>query len=292
MMKHGSYNGTVSSEVKRGASGKINGAYFFDSNNDYVQIPSVLTQKTATYSFWMNISGITDDLLIMGNNAYYSRIFVGIKNNMKLETNTNNQEFAFFKGFSNGTWNYVVLTRTDNTVKLYINGKYVSSLTISGSDQLSLSQVGFKGRSFRGTIDELGIWNRALTDTEISDLYNNGSGLSYPFSVQGFSATSKSMSEEEVNDAAKPESMVEKSAILTDPAPDNFFYPNPAGNILYFNDISSTTARVSIYDMHGRMVLTPRIAENSVDISSLPKGVYLIKLDDNSKTRMQKLLKE
>ena len=48
---------TVSADVKRGAPGKINGAYFFDSNNDYVLIPSLLTHKTASYAFWINISG-------------------------------------------------------------------------------------------------------------------------------------------------------------------------------------------------------------------------------------------
>ena len=31
-------------------------------------------------------------------------------------------------------------------------------------------------------IDEVGIWSRTLTSTEVSDLYNSGSGLQYPFS--------------------------------------------------------------------------------------------------------------
>jgi hypothetical protein len=30
-------------------------------------------------------------------------------------------------------------------------------------------------------IDMLGVWNRLLTDSEISDLYNEGNGLEYPF---------------------------------------------------------------------------------------------------------------
>ena len=72
-------------------------------------------------------------------------------------------------------------------------------MTISGSDNLSLSQIGFKGRSFKGTIDELGIWNRALTDADVSKLYNNGNGLSYPFSAQVLSATSQSLAEDDVN---------------------------------------------------------------------------------------------
>jgi hypothetical protein len=33
-----------------------------------------------------------------------------------------------------------------------------------------------------GSLDEIGIWNRALTTGEISTLYNSGSGKGYPFS--------------------------------------------------------------------------------------------------------------
>jgi uncharacterized protein YjdB len=288
----GSNGGTVSSDVKRGAPGKINGAYFFDSNNDYVLIPSLLTHKTASYAFWINISGITDDLLIMGNDAHYSRIFIGRNNNLKIETNTNGQEFAFYNSFSTGIWYYVVMTRTDHTVKLYLNGKYIGSMTISGSDNLSLSQIGFKGKSFKGTIDELGIWNRALTDADVSVLYNKGNGLSFPFSTQSFSATNQSIDEDVMNTAIIPTNLDNAIVKSMDPATDGFFYPNPAGDNLHFNNIISAQAQVSIYDMHGRKVIAQQIVGHSADISSLAKGVYLVKLTDNGKTLIHKLMKE
>lgn len=36
---------------------------------------------------------------------------------------------------------------------------------------------------FDGKIDEVGIWSRILTTSEISDLYNSGNGLGYPFAT-------------------------------------------------------------------------------------------------------------
>lgn len=36
------------------------------------------------------------------------------------------------------------------------------------------------------TQDELGIWNRALSQTEINELYNSGAGITYPFSSASF----------------------------------------------------------------------------------------------------------
>jgi hypothetical protein len=37
------------------------------------------------------------------------------------------------------------------------------------------------GGSFNGSIDEVGIWSRALTSSEVTSLYNSGSGRQYPF---------------------------------------------------------------------------------------------------------------
>ena len=36
---------------------------------------------------------------------------------------------------------------------------------------------------FDGIMDEVGIWNRVLSDSEITELYNGGAGLTYPFVV-------------------------------------------------------------------------------------------------------------
>jgi hypothetical protein len=38
--------------------------------------------------------------------------------------------------------------------------------------------VGGEGTGeFNGSIDAVGIWNRALSDAEVAELYNNGAGL-------------------------------------------------------------------------------------------------------------------
>jgi hypothetical protein len=56
--------------------------------------------------------------------------------------------------------------------------------TITQSPTTKPFEIGrYWGANFYdGLIDEIGIWKRLLTLSEISDLYNSGSGLSYPFS--------------------------------------------------------------------------------------------------------------
>jgi hypothetical protein len=91
------------------------------------------------------------------------------------------------------TWYHVVCTingNNSNEQQLWLNGSLVGS---GGTSTLGFSSVGGEfvigsRRTsdnlwpFDGRIDEIGIWKRLLTLSEISDLYNSGSGLSYPFS--------------------------------------------------------------------------------------------------------------
>ena len=42
------------------------------------------------------------------------------------------------------------------------------------------SPYGGSTESFHGIIDELAVYNRALSSEEVSILYNSGTGLSYP----------------------------------------------------------------------------------------------------------------
>jgi hypothetical protein len=80
-------------------------------------------------------------------------------------------------------WNHYVCTRKNESISIYLNG----SLVGSGSDAIDLSgtySFGFEAtynRSFTGSIDEAGVWNRALTVAEITSLYNAGAGKTYPF---------------------------------------------------------------------------------------------------------------
>jgi len=63
-------------------------------------------------------------------------------------------------------------------------------------------------------------------------------------------------------------------------------YPNPAKNILYVN--TKAGKEIRIYNVAGSMVLSKIATSNTdkIDISRLPAGVYLIKVD----TRTQKIM--
>lgn len=94
---------------------------------------------------------------------------------------------------SPGDWYHVGFTYDGSNVRFYVNGTEVSSVgcTVTVSE---LNQAGMRyligaahkdgeGVDLRtpleGVIDEVGIWNRTLNATEMSDLYNNGAAITY-----------------------------------------------------------------------------------------------------------------
>lgn len=67
-------------------------------------------------------------------------------------------------------------------------------------------------------------------------------------------------------------------------------YPNPVQDNLHFNSVSPVT-KVAIYDMTGRMVFSSLVADNTIDLSQLKSGQYLIKAFIENEVVSSKLIK-
>jgi hypothetical protein len=91
--------------------------------------------------------------------------------------------------WNDGNWHLCVVTcsRAGNETLFVDNGNEGSSniTTVTGSvNNSNGSGIGgnFAGGSlFDGSIDEFGLWDRVLTSTEITHLWNGGAGTTYPF---------------------------------------------------------------------------------------------------------------
>lgn len=100
-----------------------------------------------------------------------------------LKTGADN--FCGLTGLPVGQWTHLVITWDGTTATTYKNGVSVATQPVSGSlavtanHLLAGNRTGFS-RFYAGAIDEVGIWNRALTPAEVTVLYAGGSGL--PFS--------------------------------------------------------------------------------------------------------------
>ena len=113
---------------------------------------------------------------ITSNNQIYLQI-----SNASSSGNTENDS-AFFQGGSVSfeTWTHVVVTYNGSVGRVYQNGEMVAEQTIGvdfnlGGSALNIGSLKASNGTwylFDGKLDELGYWDRVLTENEISDLYN------------------------------------------------------------------------------------------------------------------------
>ncbi len=69
-------------------------------------------------------------------------------------------------------------------------------------------------------------------------------------------------------------------------------YPNPAKNTLYVTSDSFASKQVELFDVLGKSVLNTKVVNNTVNISSLSKGVYVAKITEEGKTATRKIVIE
>ncbi|MGX1928477.1 T9SS type A sorting domain-containing protein [Flagellimonas sp. 2504JD4-2] len=68
-------------------------------------------------------------------------------------------------------------------------------------------------------------------------------------------------------------------------------YPNPAyGDEVYVTTASNGTKEIKIYDVFGEVVLTDKISTNTLNISRLVPGVYVLQVTEQEKTMTRKLV--
>lgn len=87
-----------------------------------------------------------------------------------------------------GTWQHLVMIYNSTYVTFYINGvqdslgwqSYSSTFNSTNIFMGAFNSSGAFGTQMKGSIDEVGIWNKALTTAEVSSLYNSGLGNTYP----------------------------------------------------------------------------------------------------------------
>ena len=186
--------------------GISNSAYDFDfanasfgQQNDEIYIPynSILNVTNITVSVWLYPrsyywNGNGPNSTILNRYQYtYSTPSGGAWGFSFNETSVS----ATIVASTNGTakvnqalqlnlWHHIVMTYDGYQVKLYINGNlsatqsFSQPMNIVGNSGISIGESnqanGFWNHT-DGKIDDIGIWNRALSNTEIQQLYTEGS---------------------------------------------------------------------------------------------------------------------
>jgi hypothetical protein len=86
--------------------------------------------------------------------------------------------------YDDDSWHMVTVVKDGaSTAKVYVDGVFADDVNVGSDDRNDGRRVG-RGRhtAYDGLIDELGVWNRALSAGEVLTLFNNTNNkVSYPF---------------------------------------------------------------------------------------------------------------
>ena len=187
------YNGVVTGAIlSTDRIGNANSAYNFNGSTNYITLSGTSTinfSQGATFAAWFNSNDIRLASIV---DKEYGCLTYGYRLNIR---NTGDiwAEHGCYgaaapgaagtsapSAYSPNIWVHVVgtLDPITGTNKIYINGSLINSVAISqmitNTKTIEVGRVYSPAtyEFFKGKIDDIGIWNRALTQCEIIDLYN------------------------------------------------------------------------------------------------------------------------
>lgn len=195
----GVYDGVARNGTTLGATGKIGDAIELNGVDNLVTISSLSSPKKITLSAWVKptptsgafkpIVGANDvnigPSLQSWNFGYEDDNFVG---KVFVPSGSNTTLTVTGVNISDGSFHNLVMTYDGSNLSLYLDGVLKTSSTSPNGDLIekngvalgAFSDITFGGQSmFSGVIDEVGIWNTSLSQSEIEEIYNGGSGLTY-----------------------------------------------------------------------------------------------------------------
>ena len=155
-----------------------NKAYSFDGIGDYIAVARNY-QTAFSLSIWFKPSNSSQYNPLV--DAFDANWEVQLKNTspdyVSFITSINYQEFISTQTTTTNNWYHLVCTYSSNTVTFYLNGNQTDQFTVNplpnnnGNYYFGASITG-ADQFYIGKLDDIGIWNRVLTQQEITNLYN------------------------------------------------------------------------------------------------------------------------
>jgi len=192
----GTNNGTVTGATIN-SSGKIGSCYAFSGSSQYITCgTNQMSSGTngITVSMWVYPTVSTQKMFVMlnyGGSKFSFMQSAVSSNDLLMARYGSTHAYTGTNALTLNTWNHIIFTYNGgdlsnvNNYKIYVDS-VSKSLSVSGTHGGTNSTTNYIGRDadgyyYSGKIDEIGIWSRTLNSSEISSLYNSGSGLTYPF---------------------------------------------------------------------------------------------------------------
>jgi len=171
-----------------GATGKYNSSMSFDGTDDYVNCGNDLNlrmQDNFTVSAWVKFSGtlasnryFIDRWDATNSKRVWGYLVRANKNYISLIISSNGTSVEYAEGtkaVNDNNFHHVSFVRSGQTVRLYVDGSLdIERTTATGLLFNTDTELKIGKSLYNGLIDDVKIFNYALTSTQVKSLYNGG----------------------------------------------------------------------------------------------------------------------
>jgi hypothetical protein len=181
--KNGIPNGILQPTVDR--NNKSNSACYFNSSEFTSNINSSNFNQDFTISMWVQLEEFTNQYakLIWGQNFITLEFLRDVSPRVLtfFLYNPNVGQIGRIEAVVDFTaWNHIVISNSGGYSSLYLNGSFIiksqlprPAIGVGNSNFLKFGNALNDSNNFKGKMDEIRIYNRALTQEEITYLANN-----------------------------------------------------------------------------------------------------------------------
>jgi hypothetical protein len=259
---HGLVSGAVATTDNFGNAAS---AMYFDGINDHITIPHSMDLKPAlplTISCWVKIDESGYAIIFNSNIDYqdYYGYWIGVNADQTIQASigdggninpVNRRTKSSSATLPVGSWHMVTaVIRSGSDMDIYIDcanagGSYSGSggamMHSTGNSEIFYNENDAAVEYSWGSINDLAIWNRALTAGEITSLCNNALAVDEPELVSDLTA-----------------------------------FPNPTTRKIMLTGYEGQIASVTVIDALGKTVAVVPIIQDEIDLGNLPQGIYLL----------------
>jgi hypothetical protein len=186
-------NGATASNITYGSGKNAQGA-IFNGTTSFIDTQLTTRLRDFTVAAWF-FATATIHYQRIADKSYDTGFWIGRNTSTTtwgggvLEAGS---PYGVFAPAANDVWNQIISIRRNNIHEIWINGELGAFNTVSTAElDSSKFAIGAWSQSHpsrnpaqyfqAGSIDDVGVWSRAIDVSEIKELYSAGTGKTYPF---------------------------------------------------------------------------------------------------------------
>ena len=173
-------DGIQDGSISTGATGVLSNAWDFTGGRVDLSHQFIPTSGDYTYSTWVNFDSFSANMEVLrADGGSFEVWYSNGGGGLYYSLTTGSQIIETDANLSSGTWYNIVLVHSSSGDKAYLNGVEKSTTgirTVPTETTWYLGGRSNNSENLNGKMDQTVVWSTALSPSDVTSLYNSGSG--------------------------------------------------------------------------------------------------------------------